>query len=332
MAEPFLHSEVPLITQMKGIPILFRNTTCICTTDILCDCSDANMTSTTEATVSLNPLKGSDNPTAIDKHQTLQWPFIITSIVALAGVILLLSRFFKCQSRIEDKPSSANATETEKQPSSEQIPSLLEGASKQARIAVVVVVALVMFGAEGCENTIAGYLRTFLLGTDLQLTHKRSLRINATYNGTYALFRGIGVFLALSVKPVYVIFADLFILLVSTVIFWVYHDTWELAVWFATILMGIGFSTVCGNLFSVASQFVTVTNTVGAILVLAGVSSSALYPWLIGSSVQHEPLVLIYQNFVSITATLFLFSALLFYVKLQTSKPMRDETIQMTKM
>ncbi|KAI1287798.1 hypothetical protein HDE_09847 [Halotydeus destructor] len=334
LAEPFIASDVPVIKAgARGQSLPFANYSC-----------SSNQIGNT---VALETRTGSDEfPRVLQgdeaitgiKHQSLIWPFVITSAIASVVVTLMLLKPLKSENvddsdNQETKKSEAALEQQSQQsrtPSSvEATEHLKDGATE--RIITIFLVSAVVFFAAGTENTNGSYFMVFLLSTDLHLSKSRALQINSTYNGTYALFRAIGVLLVIYVKPATIIFANIAILLVSTSIYWVYHDTWELGVWVATILMAVGFSTMYGNIVSVTSQLITVTNLVGAIITLASFSSSAIYPIIIGGEVEREPLVLILENFISIIAVLVLFCSLLIYVKLH-SKPANEKSIEMTRL
>ncbi|KAI1287800.1 hypothetical protein HDE_09845 [Halotydeus destructor] len=333
LAEPFIVSDVPVIKAgARGQALLFANSSYI----------KKNLGNTVAIETStdrgeITTVSRDDEVIKGVKHQSLMWPFVITAAIALVVVILMLLKNLRFHdvndSRNQDTSKSTTASEQQSQqstapPSAEAKRSLKDGATERI---ITILIAAVVFFAAGTENTNGSYFMVFLLSTDLHLSKSRSLQINSTYNGTYALFQAIGVFLVLYVKPVNIIFADLVILLVSTSIYWVYHDTWELGMWVATILLAVGFSTMYGNMVSVTSQLITVTNLVGAIITIASVLSSAIYPIIIGGEVGKEPLVLILENFISIIAVLVLFCSLLIYVKLHP-KPESDKSIEMTRL
>lgn len=202
---------------------------------------------------------------------------------------------------------------------------VVESNCTQTKLIYLAFLAAILFFVEGMENTTCGYLVEFLISTQLRVS--TAINMNAVFSAVYAIVRLIG--LALIVKPMYIIVGDLLILGVANCVFYYYFDSTIYGIWFATVLTTIGVSTIFGNLVSYTSQLVTVPNSVGSLILLSSVTSSAVYLLIIGANIDSHPIVMIQQNLYSIVISLALHGTLISFDRLQDGEVARWRLIEL---
>jgi hypothetical protein len=186
--------------------------------------------------------------------------------------------------------------------------------------AVVILASVILFFFEGMENTNFQYLMVFNISTDLRVSKSQGSFIDAAFQAFYAIGRGLGVFLALWVKPVYIISVDLLIVIVANVVLICLANSSTSGLWMGSILLGLGFSTVYGNMLSYVFSLTKITNFVGGLLIVSGVVASAIYPVILGGTMDTKPLLLIQANLLSITAVVIFFAILLIHCRWRARK------------
>lgn len=244
--------------------------------------------------------------------RTVQLPLLIMSCVVAISGLLFIPTIERTSNHVEeyelkDRSHPIGSTQCNMEP------------VKTCELSTHVVLTLVMLIIAltvAMRSSNVSYLRSFLREGGLNLKTGVGADMFLANGIAFVIGRAIGVLMTFYVKPVTVIIGNLFILAFSNAILYFFSNTpsgWGL--WIGSGLLGIGLSTLYGNLFSFTAQLVKLTNKVGSLIVLTGVASSNLYPLVVTWSLPNNQTVLISHNLVMLVSTSLLLICLLMYVK-----------------
>ena len=233
-------------------------------------------------------------------------PLLLMSLVSTICALCLL------QSMKSSKTISGQEPETDQ----ESEPSMSDySRSVSYRLIVIITMSLLFFLTQGIENTSGTYLMTFVINTDLRLDQNTGALINGAFGAAYAGGSACGVLVALFVPPKKFIFILMTLIVGSCVVFELSLNSNLAGMFIGAILLGAGCSALFGNLISLMSQLINVGNSIGALIILASIASSGLYPLMVGGQIEKRPLVLIEQNAISVLVAMGLAVGLLIYVR-----------------
>ncbi|CAG2120194.1 unnamed protein product, partial [Medioppia subpectinata] len=168
--------------------------------------------------------------------------------------------------------------------------------SKGYLVSLVSICSVMFCFYEGMENINFEYLSTFYYNTELNLTKQTSDLIASSMSAAYTIGRGVGIFLAIRVQPKYFLYLDLVLIASGNAILYVFSNTSEVMVYFGTIVLGFGFSTVFPCVFTYMELFIPMTDMVCGIITVSGALIAIIDPIIVGRFITDAPYILLYLN------------------------------------
>ncbi len=135
----------------------------------------------------------------------------------------------------------------------------------------------------------------------------------------FTIGRFVGIFLVLKIRSHFIFAGNLVLLSISNTILFIWGGTSMTWLWVGSIMIGVGMSTVYPSLYAFIEKYLFVTESVSGIITIAGGFVSSIYPLIVGNSVETNPEILMFVNYVSIVVTSIAFS-FLFYMTYMRSR------------
>lgn len=175
----------------------------------------------------------------------------------------------------------------------------------------------------GVEITSMNYLATFVVNLEMQIENRKSTAalMSSALTVSFAVGRGIGIWLAVHMKPHVVFYFCLVIMGLGNFAMLVFANMYEPGLWASICLFGVG----CGPMFPAIVSFFDdkiskVTNTVSGIFILGSMFNVAMNSLIIGHHVMDNALILIYCNLFGTFLLLCLFATLHMLTKVKKSQ------------
>lgn len=207
----------------------------------------------------------------------------------------------------EDITSNDNAN------ADDQVKYELEGASK-ATVIIPVLLILATFGFIDCYDIMtSNYLYTMLIHTDLKLSQHSAVLIDAAYGAANIVGLAMAVIISLFVGPLICFYVNITLLISSCTIYYMFMNTSELALWLATLFLGLSIGPVYGNLTSLMSNLILVSNSIGSLVVVFSGVGDSLAPYLAGY-VAKDPLHFVRMNMLCVISAAVCITSMKLYV------------------
>lgn len=126
----------------------------------------------------------------------------------------------------------------------------------------------------------------------------------------FTIGRLVGILLILKIEPHYIIAGNFVLLSISNTILYIWGGSSMTMLWIGSSMIGVGMSTVYPSLYAYIEKYLFITESVSGIITIAGSCMSAIYPIIVGNSIETNPEILMYVNFVSIFVCSLAFSLL----------------------
>jgi hypothetical protein len=164
------------------------------------------------------------------------------------------------------------------------------------------------------ENMYMDWAPTYFQFIPIRLPAPEAAEIASTMAIALAGGRAICVFVAMKLRPQYMIITNTSIIWIGIIIQYFGADI--LAVlWFSSVLICFGYSCVYVALFAFVNQYFEMTDSVGTIFILSYNSLYLFLPYIIGLHIETFPQIFPYLLFSSVSIALIDFSLILFVVR-----------------
>ena len=235
------------------------------------------------------------NVTGEERRILLSKPFAVVGGVQLSAMLLMFLMY--CYKKYERPPiREDNKNDTK-----------LFKSSKLMHYIIITLISLCLgfyCSIEICHFT---YLVTYAQ-YKMKMTPLDSAHLQSALSASYTLMRAAGALIALKLSPEQMIAIHLLVVIGSNIVL-LFCSNSLLIFWTANIVLGAGFSTMWGSIFSFAEKYLEFGNLEGTIMTTTygGLSSISMY--LIGSLIESHSEMLIYFNLFNglICLILFLF-------------------------
>ena len=115
---------------------------------------------------------------------------------------------------------------------------------------LIPVTALLLGLQGGTEQTVFSFLETFAITIPMKLTKARGALLNSVLFGFFTLSRFISIFVAMKVKPKYMILMDLIVVTIGAVMMHIFAvNSCETGLWIGVAILGFGYVSLC-NVFT----------------------------------------------------------------------------------
>ncbi|CAF1082104.1 unnamed protein product, partial [Didymodactylos carnosus] len=196
---------------------------------------------------------------------------------------------------------------------------------KQNRIhfAFVLGVSIFLCLYVGCEGSFGSYLHTYA-HLHLNIPKDIAAYLNSAFWGSFALGRFFGIFISLKIKPIHMIFIDLFGCLLSLVLILIFHRSVTI-LWVASIIYGLFVGSIYASAINWTEHRIKMTGKILSALAVGGSSGDAIIPLSVGFAISSRrigPLgFIIIPVIVTVLATALIFILILCIPEPEQSKP-----------
>lgn len=166
------------------------------------------------------------------------------------------------------------------------------------------------------------FLPTYAHFSSVKLSPTEASRVLFGLQLGFTIGRCIGIYLVLKIRPHILLIGNLVLLTISNTILLLWGGSSMTSLWIGSIMIGVGMSTVYPSLYAYIEKYLFVTETVSGIVTVASGLVSSIYPLIVGNSVETNPNILMYVNYLSIFVCCVAFSLLfsMTYVRRRSSR------------
>ena len=235
-----------------------------------------------------------------DRRMLLAKPYALIGAIQLSSVLLLALMF--CYKKYE--PPEVQNEQVEKK--------LFEDAPKSLRILMILLISLCLGYHLSVETSHFAYIVSFAQYIPLKMTPKDAALLQGLTAASYTTMRAAGALIALWLSPRQMMFINYSVILGSCITLLFAINSWDLF-WALNILLGTGFATMWGSIFSFADKYFVFDNLAGSLLVTTSGGASMISLFIIGKMIDSNPIILIYFHLInaSISITFFVISNLI---------------------
>ncbi|CAG7717547.1 unnamed protein product [Allacma fusca] len=179
------------------------------------------------------------------------------------------------------------------------------------KIALAGQLALIVGFYQGMENCTFQFMPTFTHYTDLAFPEPDGAAVLSGMTGAYTAGRLAGILITYyNVSPALILIFNLVLATTGNIILLIFANSNVTLLWTGAVLLGLGYSTVFACIFDYIEKHLKITNLIGASNAVVGGLVSAVYPLIVGDSVERKPLVLMYVIFFGLSMCTIMFSSI----------------------
>lgn len=246
----------------------------------------------------------------------LRIPFYVVGSMALLTVVVNLIIYFAFRNRGQYVPIGNNIQEPAVETSweRESISSRSSSSSvsvttalisrnrnsSKRKIYVVGLSCCVIGFYSALELCTQQFLPTYAHFSPMQLSPTEGAKVLFGLQLGFTIGRLVGIFLVLKIQPHFIFAGNLIVLTIANTILFIWGGTSMSLLWVGSIMIGVGMSTVYPALYAFVEKYLLITETVSGTITIASGLIASIYPVIVGNSVEKNPEILMYVNYVSI--------------------------------
>ena len=230
------------------------------------------------------------------RRMLLAKPFAVIGIVQLSAIILLMLMY--CYKKYEPPTQVENNNSETK---------LFESAPKLLNILMITLISMFLGFYISVEYCHFSYLVSYAQ-YKMKMTASDGALLQSVQSASYTAMRAVGALIALKLSPEKMIIIHLAVVIGSNVgLLFCSHS--RTLFWVFNIVLGAGFSTMWGSIFSFAEQYLVFGNFAGTMLITMSGGLSMISLYFVGNLIESHPEILIYFNLINglLSVILFLF-------------------------
>ncbi|KAG4071203.1 hypothetical protein HA402_001193 [Bradysia odoriphaga] len=154
------------------------------------------------------------------------------------------------------------------------------------------------------------FLPTYTHFSPMKLSPTEAAKVLFGLQLGFTIGRLVGIFLILKIQPHFIFAANLILLAISNTILYIWGGSSMTMLWVGSVMIGVGMSTVYPSLYAYIEKYLFITESVSGVITIAASCMSAIYPLIVGNSIETNPEILIYVNYASICVSSVAFSLL----------------------
>ncbi|CAG7787015.1 unnamed protein product [Allacma fusca] len=269
--------------------------------------------------------------TELPYESKLQVPFTIGASIACISIVIQTFMYLFVFRQNKSTSSNQNTTNGEKnkveeveiEETSKVAATATEAASPSDLKRTILLVALcccVIAFYQGLELSTSQFIPTFAHFSKVCLSEKESARIGFGLQMGFASGRLCGIFLVLKIAPHFILVGNFLLLLISNIILLVWAGSNVTWLWVGSVGFGLGMSTVFPAMYAYIEKYLFVTDRITSTVAVCGGLVAAIYPIVVGKSVENNPEVLTYVNFLSLFVIGVAFSVLFYVTHVRASR------------
>lgn len=190
---------------------------------------------------------------------------------------------------------------------------------------IVFLTLILMFVETGTEIGYAQMLASYAVKSSLRLSETVGSYMTSAFWAAFTVSRFISVFLAIKVSSLTLIFADIIITTIGSLVLLFLGASEEWALWLATVLLGIGIASFFPAAVGWVEQYITVTNKMAATFTVGAAFGEMVVPYTISHYIDEVPEVLLYIVPVSTVLSAIVVFVMYLILRKTQSKYMKDE-------
>lgn len=174
---------------------------------------------------------------------------------------------------------------------------------------------IAMFAAFICvsEEIYLQFSATYFQYIPLRMTASESAEIVSVMALIYTVGRGLNFFVAIKIKPQFMIAFHSTIIFVAMAILY-FGQSSITVLWIGSLLMSFGFAPVYPLVFGLSGLYLEVTNKIGTFLMLSTDSLNVFLPFIFGKFIEKSPNVFIWSIIFCVTTSSLIFVCIVYTV------------------
>ncbi|KAI1285825.1 Major facilitator superfamily domain-containing protein 4B [Halotydeus destructor] len=223
-------------------------------------------------------------------------PYYVSAGAAFLACLMQLYLFFAVP---RDKMSNSLETELD------EVKKMAEPSEPPVTLSPTYFRLVVIFGAVvlcfegGTELNTFNYLETFIVSSELGISHSKGALMNGAMLAAFTLSRFICIILATRMKTITMLYMNLAIIMAGNIIILFSANTSEAALWTGIVILGYGFGSTWPAMFALIEERITVTNFICSIFISSTMMHGAIGPLINGKFIEESPIVFAYINLIS---------------------------------
>ncbi|CAL8083181.1 unnamed protein product [Orchesella dallaii] len=175
----------------------------------------------------------------------------------------------------------------------------------------MIVLCCCFYGAyQGMEMCTFQFFPKFGQNSDLHLSESKSSYVLTGMTVAFAVGRAIAVVAVFKVPLQIILCVNIFFVVIANILLVSWANSSLTVLWASSILFGFGFSSIYSSFSAYVERYITFTNFTTALMIVCGSGVAAIYPLVVGNSIEETPVVLSYTSFFSIFFIILSFSTL----------------------
>ena len=256
--------------------------------------------------------------TAHDRRMLLSKPFAVIGGIEFSAIILLMLLY--CCKKYEP-PMKVRNNQSEKK--------LFQSAPKLLKILMIIFISLFLSFYCSIEFCHFSYIVSYAQ-YKMKMTASDGALLQSVLSASYTGMRAAGALIALKLSSETMIIIHLTVVICSNVALLFFSHSITLF-WVFNIVLGAGFSTMWGSIFSFAEKYFVFGNLEGTMLITISGGLSMISLYFVGSQIKSHPEMLIYFNLVNCLISVILFLSVKIIIVIWSRKAWNIEKVKVSK-
>ena len=276
-------------------------------------------------TTTMSTITTTDINNSVDRRALLKTPFMVDGLVqSLIPIVLLIMFFVKryefSKPNLKRKDSVDNLFGVEnfdvQRSDVSETTHIIEDTERSRRDRRLNIILIAIFLATYTTLELAhfGYSSTYYQFITLRLSASESAEIFSVMASSFTIGRCLSAFIAIKLKPKIMISYHFFLIFVALIILYVGQLSDRL-IWMGNIVLGFGFSAVFPAIFAFAEQYIKINDKISTILIFSSASLTLVTPFILGPLLENNTFILLEFEIVFFSASVILFTIILFVIK-----------------
>ncbi|ODN00874.1 Sodium-dependent glucose transporter 1 [Orchesella cincta] len=252
--------------------------------------------------------------TSISETEKLLVPYTIVGCILVGAVtfnafVFFFLRYYPPPPEITESHISPNfILENGNPTSSSEVPPMGKWSWPKLRI---VILSCCFCGAyQAMELCVLQFFPKFGQNSDLHLSESDSTYVLTGLTASFAIGRAISIIAVFKISVQRIICGNLGLLIIANTLLFGWAKSSLTMLWASSILYGLGFSSVYASFTAYIERHLNITNFIGSMLLVCGSGVAAIYPLVVGTFIEQNPIVLSFISYFSITVLILAFGTL----------------------
>ena len=253
-----------------------------------------------------------------DRSMLLSKPFAVIGGVQLSAILLLLLMY--CYKKYEPPTKIQN---------NESGTKLFQSAPKSLNILMITLISTFLGFYISIEYCHFSYLVSYAQ-YKMKMTASDGALLQSVQSASYTAMRAVGALIALKLSPEHMIIIHLAVVIGSNVaLLFCSHS--RILFWVFNIILGAGFSTMWGSIFSFAEQYLVFGNFAGTMLITMSGGLSMISLYFVGILIESHPQILIYFNLINGLISIILFFLIKIIIVIWSRRAWNIQKVKLSK-